>query len=53
MKMVAEIFEEIGWDTKLADLTEQQVLTLIEVSIGGFQDAMRESARICDQEIPF
>lgn len=53
MKMVAEIFEEIGWDTKLADLTEKQVLTLIEVAIGGFQDAMRESARICDQEIPF
>lgn len=53
MKMVAEIFEEIGWDTKLTDLTEQQVLTLIEVAIGGFQDAMRESARIGDQEIPF
>jgi hypothetical protein len=53
MKMVAEIFEEIGWDTKLADLTEQQVLTLIEVAVGGFQDAMRESARIGDQEIPF
>ena len=53
MKMVAEIFEEIGWDTKLTDLTEQQVLTLIEVAVGGFQDAMRESARICDQEIPF
>ena len=53
MKMVAEIFEEIGWDTKLADLTEQQVLTLIEVAVGGFQDAMRESARIADSEIPF
>ncbi len=53
MKMVAEIFEEIGWDTKLTDLKEQQVLTLIEVAIGGFQDAMRESARIGDQEIPF
>ena len=53
MKMVAEILEEIGWDTKLTDLKEQQVLTLIEVAIGGFQDAMRESARIGDQEIPF
>ena len=53
MRPLAEIFEEIGWDTKLADLTEQQVLTLIEVAVGGFQDAMRESARICDQEIPF
>ena len=53
MKPVAEILEEIGWDTKLADLTEQQVLTLIEVAVGGFQDAMRESARIADSEIPF
>ena len=53
MKPVAEILEEIGWDTKLADLKEQQVLTLIEVAVGGFQDAMRESARIADSEIPF
>ena len=53
VRPVAEIFEEIGWNTKLADLTEQQVLTLIEVAIGGFQDAMRETARICEQEIPF
>lgn len=53
MRPVGEIFEEIGWDTKLADISEAQVLTLIEVAIGGFQDAMRETARICDQEIPF
>ncbi len=53
MKMAAEIFEEIGWNTRLADLSETQVLTLIEVAVGGFQDAMRETARIHDQEIPF
>lgn len=53
MRPLAEIFEEIGWDKKLADLKEQQVLTLIEVAVGGFQDAMRESARIADSEIPF
>ncbi|MFC4624294.1 DUF6511 domain-containing protein, partial [Daeguia caeni] len=28
MKPVAEIMEEIGWQTRLADLSEQQVLTL-------------------------
>ena len=27
MKPVAEIFEEIGWDKPLAELTEPQVLT--------------------------
>ena len=53
MRSLAEIFEEIGWDTKLADLTEPQVLTLIEAAVGGFQDAMHATARIADSEIPF
>ena len=54
MRPVAEIMEEIGWDTRLTDLTEPQVLTLIEVAVGGFQDAMRATARNIDSsEIPF
>lgn len=54
MRPVAEIMEEIGWDTRLIDLTEPQVLTLIEVAVGGFQDAMRATARNIDSsEIPF
>ena len=44
MQMVAEVMEEIGWHTRMIDLSEPQVLTLIEVAIGGFQDAMREIA---------
>jgi glycerol-3-phosphate cytidylyltransferase-like family protein len=44
VKPVAEIMEEIGWETRLSDLSEQQVLTLIEVAVGGFQEAMREIA---------
>lgn len=52
MKMVAEVMEEIGWETRLIDLCEQQVLTLIEVALGGFQEAMREIAS-ADPEIPF
>ena len=52
MKMVAEVMEEIGWETRLIDLCEQQVLTLIEVALGGFQEAMRKIA-IADPEIPF
>ena len=52
LKMVAEIMEEIGWETRLIDLSEQQVLTIIEVAIGGFQDAMREIAAANQQQFP-
>lgn len=56
MKRVAEIMEEIGWETRLVDLSEHQVITLIEVALCGFQDAMREIAIIesdISQEVPF
>jgi hypothetical protein len=52
LKRVAEAMEEIGWERRLADLTEPQVLALIEVAVGGFQDAMREIAA-SNPEIPF
>ena len=53
MKPVAELMEEIGWTTRLAGLTEEQVLALIEVAVGGFQDAMHEAAAADETEIPF
>ena len=53
MKLVAELMEEIGWETRLVDLTERQVLTLIEAAVGGFQDAMAATAKVNDSEIPF
>ena len=54
LKPLAEVMDEIGWDTRLIDLTEPQVLTLIEVTIGGFQDAMHAAARNdTGAEIPF
>jgi hypothetical protein len=53
VKLIAEIMEEIGWETRLIELTEQQVLTLIEVAVGGFQGAMRETAKNADPEVPF
>ena len=40
VKLMAEIMEEIGWRTQLINLSEAQVLTLIEVAVSGFQDAM-------------
>ena len=53
MKPVAEIMEEIGWPTRLSELTEAHVLALIEVAVGRFQDAMHEAAVIDESEIPF
>jgi len=57
MKPVGEIMEEIGWGTPLADLTQPQVLTLIEAAVGGFQDAMHRFAADLSasrsQEVPF
>ena len=52
MQMVAEVMEEIGWHTPLIDLSEPQVLTLIEVAIGGFQDVMGEIAAVNKQQFP-
>jgi hypothetical protein len=55
MQMAAEVMEEIGWNTRLSDLSEQQVFTLMEVVVGGFQDAMRDIAAANKQspEVPF
>ena len=53
VKLVAEILEEIGWQNRLIDLSEVQVLTLIEVAVGGFQDAMHATAKGDTTEIPF
>ena len=53
VKPVAEIMEEIGWLTRLCDLSEAQVLTLIEVAVGGFQDAMQAIVKHDGPEVPF
>ena len=53
VKPVAELMDEIGWLTRLCDLTEEQVLALIEVAVGGFQDAMHAMAKSSGEEIPF
>ena len=53
LKPVAEIMAEIGWPMRLNELSEPQVLTLIEAAVGGFQDAMHATARNDTREIPF
>jgi len=51
MNPLAEVMEEIGWETRLCDLNETQVLTLIEVAVGGFQDAMLAIAKSDQPEV--
>ena len=54
MRRVAETMAEIGWATRFQDRTEPQVLTLIEVAVGGFQEAMQAIARQdAATEVPF
>jgi hypothetical protein len=55
MKLVAETMEEIGWHVRLDSLSEQQVFTIIEVAVGGFQEVMRDIAKSNDNspEVPF
>ena len=37
MKFAAEICAEIGFDKKLSELTEAQMLALVEAAVDGFQ----------------
>jgi hypothetical protein len=54
VRPLAEVMGEIGWGTRLQDLSEAQVLTLIEVAVDAFQDAMRALAENAVQgEVPF
>ena len=53
MRAMAEVMAEIGWTTPLNALSEQQVLTLAEVAVGAFQDAMRVIVKPDVPEVPF
>ena len=53
MQRIALLMEEIGWQTPLADLTEQQVRALIEEAVEGFREAMADIAKSEPSEIPF
>lgn len=53
MRAMAEVMGEIGWSTPLNALSEAQVLSLAEVAVGGFQEAMRASTHTTDLEVPF
>ena len=51
VRPVAGAMEAIGWETRLIDLREDQVVALITQAINGFQDSMRDQSNM--GEIPF
>jgi hypothetical protein len=53
IQRLAALMEEIGWTTRLAELTEAQVRTLIEEAVEGFREAMADIARANTPEVPF
>ena len=53
MKRLALLLDEIGWQTKLADLSEHQVRAVIEEAVEGFREAMADIAKAKTPEVPF
>jgi hypothetical protein len=53
MQRIALLMEEIGWQSKLASLTEPQVCALIEEAVECFREAMADIAKSQESEIPF
>lgn len=53
MQCMGLLMDEIGWQTKLADLTEPQVRALIEDAVEGFREAMADIAKSQTPEVPF
>ena len=51
LRNVAEVMAEIGWTTRLCDLTEAQARSLVEVAVGGFLEVSQQPKSAC--EVPF
>jgi hypothetical protein len=53
IKRLALLMDEIGWQTRFADLSEPQVRAVIEEAVEGFREAMSDIARAQTPEVPF
>ena len=53
MKRLALLMDEIGWQTRFADLSEAQVRAVIEEAVEGFREAMADIAKTKSPEVPF
>lgn len=43
LRNVVEVMAELGWTTRLCDLTEAQAKTIVEVAVGGFFEIARSA----------
>jgi hypothetical protein len=53
LRLMAELMAEIGWTTRLNELTEPHARALAEAAIDGFLDEMATSAPRPDLQVPF
>lgn len=53
MKRIPNLIDQIGWEKRLADLSEQETFDLVTEMITGFQESMGEIAKTTDAEVPF
>ena len=53
MKRLALLMDEIGWQTRLADLSAAQIRAVIEEAVEGFREAMADIAKTKTPEVPF
>lgn len=53
MKRLALLMDEIGWQTRFADLSEAQIRAVIEEAVEGFREAMADIAKTKNPEVPF
>jgi hypothetical protein len=51
MKRMGVLMGEFGWDTRLSDLTADQMRALIEEAVEGFRDAMAVTAQSYATEV--
>ncbi len=53
MKRIPDLIDQIGWEKRLVDLSEQEAFDLVAEMIRGFQEIMGEIAKTTDAEVPF
>ena len=53
LKFMAALMAEIGWETRLKDLSAEHAAKLAEAAVDGFQEAMATRAPRPNSEVPF
>jgi hypothetical protein len=53
MKFMAEVMAEIGWQSRLSELTREQALILAQVAVNGYFHKMHSRVPRPTEDIPF